>query len=210
MGLGLQFSPGDPFIGQLVLTVVEVAGLEKAAAGAATAGPGGAGGGGWSIVPGWYVQACRLTVCPRRRCTFPLLCGLPVHTGTPLWLRPARCHAAVPRPYVVVSGESERSERKRGALAEDGASIQFEGAKFVFFVLFSNSRFRIALKGQRAPPAVPPTFPVGEVGRQLGGGVQFRVAWCSSGACSRMAGQHGICAPRCCCAGCAHLCAALA
>ncbi|GAB4820517.1 hypothetical protein N2152v2_007563 [Parachlorella kessleri] len=90
IGLGLQFSEGDPFIGQLVLDITGITGLTT----------------------------------------------------------------TVPRPYVVVAGEDDKSQPREGTSGE-GGSIAFEGAKFVFFVCFSNTTFDISLKGRKGPTKVP-------------------------------------------------------
>ncbi len=68
------------------------------------------------------------------------------------WLLPG--WAAVPRPYVVVSGENDKSQPKEPSSAGAGAgagSLAFQGAKFVFIVLFSSSSFEISLKGRKGP-----------------------------------------------------------
>lgn len=58
--------------------------------------------------------------------------------------------SAVGRPYVVVTGADDKTTHKPATLSGDG-TLTFDGAKFVFFVLFSNTTFEISLKGRSGP-----------------------------------------------------------
>ena len=72
---------------------------------------------------------------------------------------------------MVVAGEDDKSQPREGTSGE-GGSVAFQGAKFVFFVCFSNTTFDISLKGRKGPTKVP----YGKVGGQGQQTAPFTVA----------------------------------